>query len=194
MDNKVSIVPLKGDNYATWALKVKMVLLRDNLLGVVDGSVRGEQFSGDAKKLAEYQERKNRALATIVLAVDPALLYLIPNPESPRIVWKQLSDQFQKKTWSNRLMLKRKLNRLALPEGEPVAAHVGKMTEIFNQLAVIGEPMEDEDKVIAVLASLPESYAVLVTALEARVEELTMGTLAERLIHDEAKQRQDPYS
>ena len=40
------------------------------------------------------------------------------------------------------------------------------MTEAFDELAVIVEPISDEDKVLYLLTGLPESYDVLVTALE----------------------------
>ena len=40
------------------------------------------------------------------------------------------------------------------------------MTEAFDELAVIAEPISDEDKAVYLLAELPESYDVLVTALE----------------------------
>ena len=40
------------------------------------------------------------------------------------------------------------------------------MTEIFDGLSVIGDPISDEDRVVHLLASLPESYNVLVTALK----------------------------
>ena len=43
-----------------------------------------------------------------------------------------------------------------------------KMTEAFHELAVIAELISDEDKVVYLLAELPESYDVLVTALESR--------------------------
>ena len=41
--------------------------------------------------------RRDRALATIVLSVDPSLLYLIVEPEDPVAVWKRLADQFLKR-------------------------------------------------------------------------------------------------
>jgi hypothetical protein len=53
--------------------------------------------------------RKYRALATIVLSLDPSLLYLIGDPDDWVIVWNKLSDQFQKKSWANKLALCRKL-------------------------------------------------------------------------------------
>ena len=60
--------------------------------------------------------RSDRALAIIVLSVEPSLLYLIGDPEDPIIVWQKLADQFQKKTWANKLELRRKLNALRLRE------------------------------------------------------------------------------
>jgi hypothetical protein len=42
-----------------------------------------------------------------------------------------------------------------------MSSHIKAMTEVFNDLAVIGAPMEDEDRVVTLLASLPETYNVL---------------------------------
>ena len=45
------------------------------------------------------------------------------------------------------------------------------MTELFDFLSVAGETASKEDRVVVyLLASLPESYNVLVTALEANEE------------------------
>ena len=41
------------------------------------------------------------------------------------------------------------------------------MAEIFNGLSVIVNPIAEEDRVVQLLASLPDSYIILVTALEA---------------------------
>ena len=45
----------------------------------------------------------------------------------------------------------------------------------------------DEDKVVYLLASLPESLGVLVTALEASSEVPKMDVVTERLLHEEQK-------
>ena len=44
------------------------------------------------------------------------------------------------------------------------------MTEVFASLAVIGDPVSEDDPVVYLLASLPPSYDMLVTALEAQSE------------------------
>ena len=39
--------------------------------------------------VAKFVARKDRALATIVLSVDPSLLYLIGDPQDIAIVWEK---------------------------------------------------------------------------------------------------------
>ena len=43
---------------------------------------------------SNFFARRDRALATIVLAVELSLLYLIGDPEDPVTVWQKLQNQF----------------------------------------------------------------------------------------------------
>lgn len=45
---------------------------------------------------SSHEERRNRALAIIVLSVELSLLYLIGDPEDPVSVWEKLTN-FRKK-------------------------------------------------------------------------------------------------
>ena len=47
--------------------------------------------------------------------------------------------------------------------------------------------MKEEDRVVYLLASLPECYSVLVTALEANPTIPTLAVVTERLLHEESK-------
>ena len=71
---------------------------------------------------------------------------------------------------ANKLELHRRLHSLCLKERENIQDHIKAITESFNELAVIGDNIEDEDKVVYLIASLPESYDMLVTALEANTD------------------------
>ena len=182
----LGVMSLKSGNYPTWKIQMKMALLKENLWNIVNGSeILPENNEQDAQ--GKFNRRKDRALATIVLAVDPSLLYLIGEPEDPKTVWEALQGQFQKKTWANKLSLRRKLYGLKLVEGRSVQEHCKEMIELFNELAVVGDPVEEEDRVVHLLASLPDSYDMLVTALEANAEVPKMETVVERLLHEERK-------
>lgn len=115
------------------------------------------------------------------------MLYLIGDPEHPIAVWKKLSDQFQKNTWVKKLELRQKLHSLRLREGDCVQEHIKAMTEVFDALSVVGDPVTEEERVVFLLASLPESYDMLVTALEVNAEVPKMEVVTERLLHEERK-------
>ena len=84
---------------------------------------------------------------------------MIGDPKDPGEVWK---SQFQKK----------------LLETE---SHIKAMIELFNELSIVGENVEEEDRVVHLLA---DSYSTLVTTLQAV---LRMDVVTERLLHTEKK-------
>ena len=84
-----------------------------------------------------------------------------------------------------------KLFSMRLAEGGSVQDHIKYMTEIrvCDELSVIDEAISEEDRVVYLLASLPESYNVLVTALEASAEVPRLTVVRERLLHEETKMK-----
>ena len=181
---KTGMTPLNGSNYATWKIHCKMSLMKDGLWNIANGTEVAPE-DNDARR--KFQIRSDRALALIVLSVEPSLLYLLGDPQDPAIVWKNLADQFQKKTWANKLALRRKLYALKLKENGNVQQHIKSMMEIFEELNIIGDPIEEEDRVVHLLASLPEPFDMLVTALESNSEVPKLETVTERLLHEERK-------
>ena len=160
-----------------------MALMKEGLWGIVNKTEVAP--AEGAEQQARFTARRDKALATIVLAVEPTLLYLIgTDPTDPVVVWKALADQFQRKTWANKLGLKRKLFSLRLADGGSVQHHIKTMTEVCDELSAVGETVKKEDRVVA---SLPESYNVLVTALEASAEVPSLAVVIKRLLPEETK-------
>ena len=71
----LSIIPLNGSNYPTWKVQCRMALIKEGLWGIVAGTE--EHPDTDDANYTKYLSLRDRALATIVLAVNPSLLYLI---------------------------------------------------------------------------------------------------------------------
>ena len=182
--DKSSITPLDEKNYATWKIQVKMALIREDLWNIVNGTAAEPT---EATALARYISRKDKALALIVLSIQPRLLYLIGDPQDPINVWKSLQDIFQKKSWSNKFRLKKQLYGMRLNNGDKLQEHLKKMMEIFDELSVIGDPQSDEDRVICLLSSLPDKFSTLVTALEANEKVPSWETVVDRLMHEDGK-------
>ena len=114
-----SLVSLNDKNYNTWKVQVRMHLIRENLYGFIDGSetepvTESPPSSSQEAELCKFRQRRDKAFASIVLVIDPKVLYLLGDPQDPAVVWKILEDAFQKKTFDNKLRLKRKLYSLKL--------------------------------------------------------------------------------
>ena len=89
---------------------------------IVDGTETAPR--ADDAGYANFMERHDRALAIVVLAINPALLYLlIGEPTDPTGVWTKLENLFQKKSWANKLSMRRKLHSLRLKDGDSVQDH-----------------------------------------------------------------------
>ena len=100
---------------------------------------------------------------------------------------EKVSESIREKDTARRLNLRRKLHSMKLKEGNSAQAHVKEMTELFDFLSVAGETVSEEDRVVYLLASLPESYNVLVTAFEANEEVPKLEVVTERILHQERK-------
>ena len=81
-----------------------MALMKEKLWNIVDGTCTEAAPALDNGRYANFLPRRDRTLAIIVLSVQPAsLLYLVGDPEVSATVWGKLTNQFQKRTWANKL-------------------------------------------------------------------------------------------
>ena len=118
----VAVAPLNGSKYVTWKIQRKMALMKEGLWKFVEGTEATPPSTDPSYK--KFVERWDRALAIVVLSIDPTLLYLIGEPTNPKTVWTTLADQFHKTMCANKLQMKRKLHSLSLKEGDPVQEHI----------------------------------------------------------------------
>ena len=70
-ETKLGIV-LMGANYPTWKVQCKMSLMKNELLGIIDGSKRAPSTNDSA--YSKFISRRDRVLATIILSIDPSSL------------------------------------------------------------------------------------------------------------------------
>ncbi len=72
-----------------------------------------------------------------------------------------------------------------MSEDSSIETHIKEMKELTDKLSSIGSPISEEDQVVTLLGSLPSPFASVVTALEARVDDLTLDFVQQQLLHQE---------
>ena len=71
-DKAPAFDPLSESNYHEWAFFMEAVLVRKDLLGIVDGTVAHPLGSPNSKPVKTYIQKQKLARAKIVLHVSPS--------------------------------------------------------------------------------------------------------------------------
>ena len=137
--------------------------------------------------MALFQWRSHKAFLTIVLAIDSSQLYLVTSCEEPKQPWNALKNHFEQETLANKLLLKKRYFCPEMKESTSVDQHLKHMKDITDKLAAIGAPISEEDQVVTLLGSLPRSCATLVTAIETRMDDVSLDYVQQALIQEEMK-------
>ena len=185
-DDKWTIERLSGNNWQTWKFQVKHLLLGKGLWNITVGN---EVLSGEADQAARtaHEDKSQKALSTIVMLINPSQLYLITSCETAKEAWNNLKQQFESSTLHNKLLLKKQYFRSEMSAASSMEKHLKDMKELTDRLAAVGAPIAEEDQVVTLLGSLPTQYNTLVTALEARGEDLRLQFVQQALLNEEQK-------
>ena len=185
--HKLSLDQLNSKNYTTWKFKLKHLLIAKDLWEYVDGSIVEPEATAEAAAKADYKKKANRAMSTIVLSVNDGLLYLITECTGAKQAWDKLQAHFERDTLSNKLFLKKRYFRSVMREGSSAEDHMKYMKELSNKLAAINAAVSEEDQVVTLLGSLPDSYSTLVIALETCVDDLSLEYVQQALINEDQR-------
>ena len=194
MDEKLTIDKLNGPgNWATWKFQMEHLMRAKGLWTHVSGeAVAPAAGAGNAAQ--EFERKGERAFSTIVLNIATSQLYLVTSCKSSKEAWDTLKNHFERETLANKLFLKKKYFRCEMAEGTSLETHLKHMKELTDQLAAIDAPIAAEDQVVTLLGSLPPSYSTLVTALEARMDELSLEFVHQSLANEELKRSSESMS
>ena len=182
VEEKWSIDKLDGSKWQTWKFQMRHLLLAKGLWGLVDGTEELQEDADDQHR-AEFERRRQKAFSSMVMAISTAKL---TSYDQPQDAWDALRNHFERETLANKLFLK-KYFHTEMKDGTSMEAHLKHMKEITDKLAAIGSPINEEDQVVTLLGSLPQSYSTIVAALEARADDITLNFMQQALTHAETK-------
>jgi hypothetical protein len=185
--DKWEIEKLDGSNWSTWKFQMKHLLMAKEVWGHVDGTLVRPADGANAQ--AKFDKDVQKTMATLVIGVHSSIVYLVTACETPKDLWDTLKVQYERNTLANKLFLKKQYFTTKMREGQSVTAHLKVMKEITDKLAALGAAVADDEKVVALLISLPPSYETLVTALEAKGDDLTLVFVQQALVNEEQKRQ-----
>jgi len=112
-------------------------------------------------------------------------MYHVMDETSPKKIWDKLEEQFMSKTLTRKLYLKQKLYGLKMQEGSDLAEHINVFNQLIADLGKVDVKIDEEDRAIILLCSLPGSYEHLVTTLTYGKEDVKVDEIVTALLGHE---------
>ena len=180
-DKVFGVEKLNGTNYYNWKFKVKMLLIKDGLWSTIDEP---------AQDTAAWNKLNLDAFAIISLTVEDNQLIYIRNETTAKAAWNNLKEQHQRVSLNSKVTLMRSICKMSFKEGGNMECHIKDMMELFDKLRTIDDKNFSEDwQVSMLLSSLPQSYDMLITALEVRDNvDLTLSVVKNKLMEEQSRQ------
>jgi len=149
---------------------MRAVLIQHGLWKVLSGphtepsTMTEEQWAEQKKKKHgsltdnEWEELEEKALSTIQLCVAPHVLWEVLDKATAVGLWVRLEEFYITKSLTNKIRLKERLYTFKMTEGTPVQKHLNDFNSITVDLENLDVKIEDEDKAILLVVSLPSSF------------------------------------
>uniref|UniRef100_A0A336MT82 CSON006917 protein n=1 Tax=Culicoides sonorensis TaxID=179676 RepID=A0A336MT82_CULSO len=180
--SQVTMEKLTDSNYLTWALKMKMVLIKEGCWSVV------KERAPEGMDPVDLEMKKEKSLSLIVLAVENDQLVHVRNSNTGYDAWEALKTYHQQATVANKIRILKKLFRMELKKGGNLKDHLKVISEYMDELAEMNTALDKDVAVSVILASLNEEYDGLVTAMEAWDESrLNIVTVKAKLMEEYEK-------
>jgi hypothetical protein len=187
-DKAPAFALLDETNYHEWAFFMEAVLIRKDLLGVVDGSVIQPLGSPNSKPVKTFFQKKKLARAEIILRISPSQLPHVRDPD-PQVIWDNLRTLHQSRGFASRLSLRRRFITMKKGDKQSIQSWVADVRRVAFQLSEIDSTVPDEDIILVLTAGLPPSYESFIISLDAVSPDLlTLDFVISRLLNEEARQ------
>ena len=170
------IEPLGIDNYSTWKVRMRLILVSKGLWGAV---------TKDEKEVDEVQSEQ--ALALIGLAVQDFHLTTVGQCKTAKELWELLEKTFQAKTNARRLQLRKDLLFIRKGSTESITVYVSRAKAIQDDLVACGQQLQPFEVASSVLNGLPEEYQVVCSILASSAEELSVDRILPALLQEEQR-------
>lgn len=177
------------NNFSLWQRRMKDILIQQ---GVSKALLGKEKMPADMKE-ADWDELDAKAASSIRLNLGDDVIHNVLDSETAEAIWKKLEGLYMRKNLTNKLYVKKQLYGLQMKEGTNLLEHLNAYNMLNSQLVGFGVKLEEEDKAILLLASLPSSFDHLVTTILYGKETVSLDEATSALLsHD--KMRKDDSS
>ena len=187
-DKAPTFALLDETNYHEWAFFMEAVLIRKDLLGIIDGSITQLLGNPNSRPVKAFLQKQKLARAEIILHISPSQLPHVRDPD-PTAIWDNLHTLHQSRGFASCLSLCHRFITMKKKDTQSIQSRVADVRRVAFQLSEIDVTVPDEDVILVLTAGLPSSYESFIISLDAvSPSSLTLDFVISRLLNEEACQ------
>ncbi|KAH9686815.1 hypothetical protein KPL70_014523 [Citrus sinensis] len=185
MTNKVDLEKFTGQNdFNMWRIKMEALLITQGLGDAIDPVIKSENTEASSSRTPEQMaEIDKKARNTIILSLGDSVIREVAKEKTVAGLWAKLEQLYMKKSFANRLYIKKNMFSLRMIEGASLDEHIDECNKVCDELETIDEGLSDESKALLLISSLPKSYEHFVDALLYGRQSLSLEDVKSALGH-----------
>jgi hypothetical protein len=183
-------------NFGLWQIQVKDILIQSGLHKILGGipvasSGDDSEKSGTSEKSStnevDCEDLDMKAASSIRLCLAKNVLANVQGTSTAKELWEKLEEMYQTKGVSNRVYLKEQFHTLRMAEGTTISDHLSVLNGIVSELEALGVQMDDEDKALRLIWSLPSPYEHMKPILIHGREKIFFSEVTSKLLSEERR-------
>lgn len=191
--NMMNVTKLTAVNYMTWSLQVHSLLDGYDLAGYLDGStVPPDQTVTVNNQISpnpaytKWRRQDKLIYIGVLGTLSPTIQSLVSKTTTAAGMWKTISSTYANPSWGHVQQLRLQLKHCTKAD-KSIDVYMQNLTSRFDQLALLGKPVEHEAQIEYILAGLPEEYKSVIDQVEGRDTSPSIIEIHEKLINKEVK-------
>jgi hypothetical protein len=130
---------LNNKNYSSWKIRMEAVLVKEDLIDVVEKEKPAEA----ANAPADGDKKDRKARATIVLGIENDQLAIIKKSKTAKEAWDMLKVHHEKESLFGKVHLFKRIFSLRMSENGNMSAHLSEIDSLVDRLESAGEKIQN---------------------------------------------------
>nr|KYP64658.1 Retrovirus-related Pol polyprotein from transposon TNT 1-94 [Cajanus cajan] len=188
-NTKYDIEKFSSENdFGLWRIKMEAILIQQGC---------AEAIKGDEKMVSSLTQKEKtnmieKARSAIILCLGDKALREVAREKTAAAMWLKLESLYMTKSLAHRLCLKQRLYSFKMTETKSIVDQLAEFNKILDDLENIEVQLEDEDKALLLLNSLPRNYEHFKDAiLYGKEQDITLDEVQTSIRTKELQRQQD---
>jgi hypothetical protein len=175
-----------SNNFRSWKSRLQITLEEEDLLWTIQKYLPETTIDEEKEQTKEEHVKESKIM---IYSVRDYLLPCISNLKTAYEMYESLNNMFESDNTLRALTLKGQLQNIKMTKGDTIVAFFMKMSEIRDQLGVIGEIISDRELVLTTLNNIPKHWEPFLQSINGREKLLTFDRLWTNCTQEEIRLR-----